>query len=135
MKNLKYYTIFQIHFVGIRIMISNLIVTQNVYITEFRKSSTFRIWRRICNEKQFLEISLYIYTCIFEIVICVTRKYILSALITRFAAGWSVLANQRCRRDFACCSSLQSGVHPNGRIPAGLGIYCPSVPDYHLAER
>ncbi|KYM83387.1 hypothetical protein ALC53_06119 [Atta colombica] len=56
-------------------------------------------------------------------------------LITRLAAGWSVLANQRCRRDFACCSSLQSGVHPNGRIPAGLGIYCPSVPDYHLAER
>ncbi|KYN28469.1 hypothetical protein ALC57_02196 [Trachymyrmex cornetzi] len=56
-------------------------------------------------------------------------------LITRLAAGWSVLANQRRRRDFACCSSLQSGVHPNGRIPTGLGIYCPSVPDHHLAER
>ncbi|EGI58904.1 hypothetical protein G5I_13020 [Acromyrmex echinatior] len=56
-------------------------------------------------------------------------------LITRLAAGWSVLANQRRRRDFACCSSLQSGVHPNGRILAGLDIYCPSVPDHHLAER
>ncbi|KYN34474.1 hypothetical protein ALC56_10961 [Trachymyrmex septentrionalis] len=56
-------------------------------------------------------------------------------LITRLAAGWSLLANQRRRRDFACCSSLQSGVHPNGRIPTGLGIYCPSVPDHHLAER
>lgn len=39
--------------------------------------------------------------------------------ITRLATKCPVFANQRYRQDFACCSSLQSGVRPNGWILTG----------------